>query len=81
MRIQEKIINELEDAIVEMGEHVFGPDVTPEMSAYNEGFIDSYTKVSKIIDDYEVNNPVDMSVDQNELSKKQTFEIVTTCLL
>ena len=48
MRIEEKIIQEFEKTIVQMAGHQDGPDVTDEIKAYNEGVIDSFTKVNNI---------------------------------
>lgn len=83
MRIEEKILHEFEKTIVQMAGDQDWPDVTDEIKAYNEGIIDSYTKVSTIIDNYEMNvenGQTELTVGFLGRTEKHSFDTVNEAI-
>ena len=83
MRIEEKIIQEFEKTIVQMAGHQDGPDVTDEIKAYNEGIIDSFTKISTIVDNYEMNvedGQTELTVGFLGGTEKHSFDTVNEAI-
>lgn len=56
MRIEEKIVNEFEKVIVQMVGYQDDADTTIETKAYNEGVLDSFSKINRVIDNYKMDN-------------------------